>query len=54
MWSVGIVIDPLIFDGPPGVGGAGEPVFVQAFITEPGVEALNVGVLNGPARFDAV
>ena len=54
MWSVGIVIDSPIFDGPPGVCEAGEPVSVQSFITEPAVEALDEGVLNGPARFDEV
>ena len=51
---MGILVDPPIFDGPPGVGEADEPMFVQALITEPAVEALDEGVLNGLTRFDEV
>ena len=53
-WSMGIIIDPPIFDGPPGVGKANKPVFVQAIITMTAVEALDEGILRGLARFDGV
>ena len=54
MWPSGVIIDPPFFDGPPGIGQVGEPVFVQAFIPELSVEAFNESILDRLAGFDEV
>ena len=51
---------PLIVVLPPGlhdlarIGQAQEPVLVEAFVAQPAVEALAVGVLDRLARVDEV
>lgn len=49
---VGVVLDSPPLDNRTGVGHVDEPVLVQAFIAQPTVEALDVGVLHGLARTD--
>ncbi len=54
MRPLGVVIDPPLFDGSPGVSQVGEPVFVQAFIPELSVKAFNKCILDRLTRFDEV
>ena len=46
MGSIGVVLDPPVLDDPPGLGDGDEPVLVEAFVVEPPVEALDVGILD--------
>ena len=54
MWSLCIVIDPLVFDDLAGLSEITEDVFVQAFISEPSVEAIDKGILHRLSRCDLV
>src|SRR5438445_7344092 len=49
-----IVIHPPVLDEPPSVSEGEKPMLVQALVSEPAVEALDEGVLNGLARLDEV
>ena len=46
MWTFRIVVDPPVFDDVLGLCEASDPVLVQAFFSEPAIEALDVGILG--------
>ena len=50
----GVVVDSPGFDNAAGVGQVGEPVFVEAFISEFAVEGLDKGVLERLAGINEV
>ena len=52
--ALGIVIDPPIFDDLAGLSDAGEPMLVQAFLSVPAIETLDVGVPGGLAGVDEI
>ncbi len=54
MRSVVVVVVVLSFDYFRGILAAGEPVHVEALVSEVAVEALDVGVLDGLAKANAV
>jgi hypothetical protein len=47
-----VVVCPPFFDDLASVSEGEEPVFVQALVAQPAVEALDVGVLDGLAGID--
>lgn len=50
MRPVAAVVDPPVLDDPAGIGQMQEPMFVEAFVSEPPVGALHEGVLDRLAR----
>lgn len=52
--SVGVVVNPPVFDQPAGLRQAGEQVLVEALIPEPTVERLNEAILHRLVRRDVV
>ena len=54
MWALGIGAYPPFPDDLPGFGQAPKPVDIEAFVAELAVEALQVAVLHGPPRLDAI
>lgn len=50
MRPLGVVLDTPLLNQPLGVAHRDEPVLVQAFIAEPPVEALDIGILHRLAR----
>ena len=48
-----VIVPPTLHDGP-GQGKAHEPMLVEAFVAQPPVEALDVGILDGLAGIDEV
>lgn len=54
MRSVGVVVDPPVFDDLPGFVEVGEQVFVEALVAQATVEALDKAILHRFARCDVV
>ena len=52
MWSHLVVVSPPLSDDFAGLRQRSEPMLVEAFVAELAVEALDVAVLRGAARFD--
>ncbi|ODN68014.1 hypothetical protein A6302_04354 [Methylobrevis pamukkalensis] len=54
MVAEGVVVDPPVLDDPSGLSKREEEVLVEAFVTEPTVEALDEGILYRRAGCDVV
>src|SRR5690606_39946469 len=50
--ALGVVLEAPTLDNRTGVGHVHKPMLVQAFVAQPAVEALDVGVLHRLARAD--
>src|SRR5690606_36246723 len=50
--TLGVVLEAPTLDNRTGVGQVHKPMLVQAFVAQPAVEALDVGVLHRLARAD--
>ena len=54
VWSLGVVIDPPVFDDVFGLCEVLKEVFVQAFVAQPAVKAFHKCVLHRLAGLDVV
>lgn len=54
MRAEAIVVEAPRLDGVPGLCQTEKPVFVEALVPEPAVEALHIGILVRLARLDEV
>ncbi len=54
MWTFRVVVDPPVFDDFACFTDAREPVLVQAFLSEPAIEAFDVGILGRLAGINEV
>jgi hypothetical protein len=51
--SVGVVVDPPLFDDPAGLAEVSEHVLVETLVTQAAVEALDEAILHRFTRRDA-